>query len=437
MDEAIQYKINCLCGTVAQIITLRPKGEVGSRQLNLCHCTNCRHNTGLLCASYIEIQNLPNLDGLVRYEPSASEGQGQFQRYFCGKCGCHVFRRYIAPNNRDDTANLDSTSWEVASGVILGEADREHGRDSAGGGTENTVFVRHVNTAETRDGGLSPCIPEVNGLKLEVREHWGSPSSPEEGSSTISIDRFTKDEGAVLIAHCHCKTVHFHITRPNALSRLPKSGFPDLMFAYTNPIASEQEKTSALVKNPQDEKWWLRPPPPHARGTSDDSHTRYLAGTCACRSCRLASGFEIQTWTFVPRANIHFHVPASGSDTAAEGAVNIPLDFSTLPDGILKSYESTPGVLREFCPRCGATVFWHDKWRPDVIDVSVGLLDAPEGARAENWLDWWTGRVSFIEDIGNGRSGGPARKARALVDALEKGLGAIGDGGSSDSRLVS
>ncbi|RYP61889.1 hypothetical protein DL769_007517 [Monosporascus sp. CRB-8-3] len=198
------------------------------------------------------------------------------------------------------------------------------------------------------------------------------------------------------------------------------------MVPYTNPVPSEQEKTTELVKNPEDVKWWLRPPraPASTDLNSNTNAMRYLAGTCACRSCRLISGFEIQTWAFVPRWNIWFHIPSPskpGSSVAAEESV-VQLDFATLPSGILKSYESTPGILREFCPRCGATVFWHDRWRPDLIDVSVGLFDAQGGSRAEKWLDWWSERVSFVEDVTNGRSGESARRAKALVEALERGL---------------
>jgi hypothetical protein len=89
---------------------------------------------------------------------------------------------------------------------------------------------------------------------------------------------------------------------------------------------------------------------------------------------------------------------------------------------LLHSFASSEGVLREFCGVCGATVFWHDAYRPDVIDVSVGLLDAAEGARAERWLEWWTDRVSFSEDVETGRSGPPAVAARDLITALEKGM---------------
>ncbi|KAK1973231.1 Mss4-like protein [Colletotrichum cereale] len=202
-----------------------------------------------------------------------------------------------------------------------------------------------------------------------------------------------------LPASCACGTVSFHITRPDERSYLPHSGFPDLQY----PACKHSEH---IMKNPDRVKWWIR-----ADGT------KYLAGTCACRPCRLASGFEIQTWAFVPRENVFLHAPGPDGRHAVS-----PLDFATLPAGVLRTYESSPGVLREFCGGCGATVFWHDIWRPDVIDVSVGLLRAAEGARADTWLDWWTGRCSFKEEADRGRTGEPARMARRLIGGLERGL---------------
>jgi len=57
-------------------------------------------------------------------------------------------------------------------------------------------------------------------------------------------------------------------------------------------------------------------------------------------------------------------------------------------------------------------VFWHGDEAPGKVDVAVGLLDAPEGARAEEWVAWHDERVSFAE---MGRSKG-------LVRGLEDGL---------------
>ncbi|KAL8729949.1 MAG: hypothetical protein Q9166_004394 [cf. Caloplaca sp. 2 TL-2023] len=132
--------------------------------------------------------------------------------------------------------------------------------------------------------------------------------------------------------------------------------------------------------------WWLR-----ANGT------KYFAGTCACNSCRLSTGFDIQAWAFVPKSNIR---QMDGKE----------LDFSM---GTLKRYSHTKWGNREFCGTCGATVFWHSDERPGIIDISAGLLDAEEGARAEEWLEWGTDRVSFEECANNkGLVGGVSRGLR-------------------------
>ncbi|PKS13390.1 hypothetical protein jhhlp_000161 [Lomentospora prolificans] len=271
-----------------------------------------------------------------------------------------------------------SAAWEISTGVIKAATGEDEGR------LQNAVFKKHMNVADTKDGGASVWLPQVNGRPLHI----------EEGGDTTETS-VSGQQDAVLPGSCDCGNVSFQITRPNAQSYAPKSGWPDLTHAYHS-ITGEQRG------NPGDAKWWIR-----------ENGTKYLAGTCACRSCRLMSGFEIQVWAFVPRTNIYFR--AGGVEVRA-------LDFATLPAGTIKPYESSAGVLREFCPGCGATIFWHDKWRPDVIDVSVGLLDAPEGARAERWLDWWTQRISFVEDSGLARTGAPARHAQELASALESGL---------------
>jgi len=61
-------------------------------------------------------------------------------------------------------------------------------------------------------------------------------------------------------------------------------------------------------------------------------------------------------------------------------------------------------------------IFWTGDDRPELIDVAVGLLAAPCGARADSWLKWTTSRVSFSEDAIH----------KALVDSLGAGLEAWG-----------
>lgn len=41
------------------------------------------------------------------------------------------------------------------------------------------------------------------------------------------------------------------------------------------------------------------------------NNMRLMAGTCACKSSRLTSGFEMQCWAFVPRVNIRLGAAVS------------------------------------------------------------------------------------------------------------------------------
>jgi hypothetical protein len=70
--------------------------------------------------------------------------------------------------------------------------------------------------------------------------------------------------------------------------------------------------------------------------------------------------------------------------------------------GTMKAYASSKCVTRTFCRSRRANVFWsgdeEDSGRRRVVDVAVGLLDTRSGARAEEVLDWWYGRVSFADD---------------------------------------
>ncbi|KAJ5092106.1 hypothetical protein NUU61_006976 [Penicillium alfredii] len=312
--------ISCLCG-LSQSVHLEP-----STQLQLCHCTSCRAVTGLLCASYYLIQHEPALDSLGEYQANG------VSRFFCRTCGAHVFAR--SPSGR----------YLVASGVVTKPPAVQS--------------IHHWQVDDTRDGGLSTFFAgtssSVPGCRLLALDnpHPANVGSP---------DTFhgPSDPQRELLARCDCGGIEFYITPPDASSSQASSPWADLLVPYY----------SGSSANPGDVKWWLR-----------DGQTKYLAGTCACTSCRLGSGFPIQTWAFVPKCNIR----------------NADRSSLTFDRRTMQRYNSSPGVYREFCGRCGATVCWHCTERPSLIDVSVGLLRA-SSARAEDWLEWETGRVSFAE----------------------------------------
>ncbi|PGH21374.1 hypothetical protein AJ80_03291 [Polytolypa hystricis UAMH7299] len=338
MDVAIA----CLCARTGQRVSLHaPSTDLSSQ--TFCHCDTCCWSSGMLCTSYIALDAAPsNFDNLVQYKVPESSST----RWFCRTCGAHVFIDI-------SDVKTGSRKFLVAAGVV------EAGRFQ----TERTT---QLGIGSTVDGGLSllfretaecygtGCFAGEEGVGLDAQNALEPAPVNSPGGDTTQKQRR-------LNGRCLCGGVSYMITPPDETSKSASSPWPDLLVPYhTNSSA-----------NPDDVKWWLRA-----------NDTKYLAGLCACNSCRLAAGFPIQSWAFVPKSNI-FNQDGS------------PLTYGT---GTMKQYESSPGVYRELCSVCGATVFWHCKERPGVVDVSVGLLRSSSGSRAEDWLDWASGRVSFGEE---------------------------------------
>lgn len=345
--------VSCLCGDIALSIQLDPTTD--HTQLQLCHCNGCRSITGLLCTSYYLLQHEPPaLDKLQEYQESR-----HVSRFFCRTCGAHVFAQ-SKPSGR----------YLVASGVLIAED------------IPAVHSIQHWKVGDTGDGGLSAYLPGWPSTDISCRLEAQSRSSEvsEQGRTAISQNppessKNLQDQNK-LQARCHCGGVDFFITPPDASSTQAWSQWCDLLIPYYSDFAD--------LDNKADVKWFLR-----------KENTKYLAGTCACPSCRLHSGFPIQVWAFIPKSNIF---NADGS----------PLAFG---HGTMRQYKSSPGVYREFCDRCGATVFWHNDGRPTLIDVSAGLIRG-KNARSEELLDWATQRVSFAE----------MAIQKDLVKRLEKGI---------------
>lgn len=378
--EANTITISCLCGAAHQTLPSPPTLS----DITLCDCASCRHLSGQLWTTYTPLTSPPSLANLTTYSPSPST-----TTYFCSTCGCHLFRH-------------SEPRWEVTTGTIISSPPFSLLPTPI---TTTTTTTTHDNPAPT------PLSTTLTRLLTPLLTPTPTPLPP------------------LLHATCHCTRISFTITPPSPSSLLPSSPFADLLLPYCRHPPS-------VTSNPSSLKWWLRDPSsPSARdplSSPQEVHSlRYLSGTCACRSCRLASGFEVQAWAFVPRHNIRFG-PPTGTATVS------------FPHDLLRSYASSPGTagaVREFCPTCGATVFWHDAHRPDLIDVSAGLLrssseggaSSPSSSEAYPYLYWWTERTSFAEEVRTGRDGGMADWAGRLVEELE---GALKKGGGRGKEKI-
>jgi len=311
-------------------------------------------NGGLLAPPIIVTVEEPSqtdtafdLSDLTLYRPSPDDS-----RYFCRICSAQLFKLQRIG---------DDDHWSVAVGVL----------DETDGILKGSA---HIWVGDTLDGGFANHLRSIDGQDLprykEGRDsellpiEWKAPSASNPSDPTIGLT----NAHDLLPAHCHCRAIDFALTRPNQESTLPSCAFPDLLYAYNVTHLSK-------LHNPADQKWWLR-----------SNNTRYLAGYCMCTFCRLTSGFELQSWAFIPRANIiNLHT-----------GKQIGLDMDEERPNSLQQYMSSPGRYREFCRTCGANVFSWEAGRSEVIDVSVGLFDAG-GARAEGWLEWHKDRISFDE----------------------------------------
>jgi len=258
--------------------------------------------------------------------------------------------------------------WHIATGVVeKSEGDFE--------------FKEHLFVTSTKDGGLSDWLLSING---ELLERWeGQP----EISGALPDDRQERRRSSPqahrlaerLHIHCHCKGVEFYIAHPDPTTLVPQSRTIELEDSDTETYFTAVHKK------------------------------KYLASNCACRSCRLSSGSDIVPWAFIPISQVTLATGEPLPPVSAEEPFQAPNRHSS---NTLKSYHSSAGITRSFCGCCGATVFYHTDKRPHIIDVAVGLLDAESGARAGEWLEWRSERVSFEEDAVN----------KALVEGLRDGM---------------
>jgi hypothetical protein len=288
----------------------------------------------MLCTSYLSLAQPPVYQGKLR-KYSLSE---EVSSLFCERCSCQVFLHHKSADE-----------YLVASGVL------QH----------NGPIIKvlgHRFIGETSDGGLAKFMSKVSFRDIIIlNEETGEEQVRTTNADSIPVHPRALQREDKLLVERHCGDVRFFVTSPNPQSEKLSSPWPDVLVPYH----------STSSKNAEDIKWWLR-----------QDNTKYLTGLCTCRSCRLSAGFPIQARAFIPRLNII-------SDDAGPFAMN---------SGYLRRFESSSNVYRESCKSCGATVFWHSEERPDLINVSVGLLRAQSGARAETWLEWDRSRVSFVEE---------------------------------------
>lgn len=354
-------KASCLCGAAKHEIAL--KASDYPLKGYLCHCNSCRRMTGSLALTVVFLPTYYEpapavLDNLTGFAFSK-----KITQYFCTTCGCHMLARCL--KDGDDPDSL--VSWDATTGSL----ERIEGV---------VDWQGHGFVQDTLDGGFADFLTELHGKKVDrwpgdfgkgkkLTLPWTSPSKEDMQPSPDDKLQY----------HCKCGGVEFWLSRPTPRSALVEKYWPD----DPPTDVSDQPPPS------EDEAFYFR-----------DQGTKYLAGLCACNSCRLASGMEITTWAFVPTINISLD---------KDGKTPWSGDFGTL-----KKYESSPGAYRHFCSTCGAIVFYDAEGRMWLKDVAMGLVVSPEGVKSKSWFGWRTRRLGYRDDA--------IPRAESFAIAVENGL---------------
>jgi hypothetical protein len=284
-------------------------------------------------------------------------------QYFCTKCGTHMC----------DGSDENEDNWCISTGVV----------DKTEGIFE---FKHHIFVTSTKDGGFSDFLPNIGAQTLKCWEghQWESQELTFAWKDSALNTAESIAPNQPLHAHCHCGGVSFYLSRPDYESSAFKSDFPGL--ATPGPGLRDNQKEF------EQGNFWIA-----------TDRSKFTTGSCVCSSCRLGAGCDVVQWAFVPTFAI----------SLADGST-----FSRL-FGTLKEYNSSDSKWRRFCSTCGATVFWHDMdKRPKMIDVAIGILDAESGARAEDWLEWRTGKLSW-HDLALNKTLADAVRDGARVWGLE------------------
>ncbi|KAM0351089.1 hypothetical protein ACHAPU_002871 [Fusarium lateritium] len=272
---------------------------------------------------------------------------------FCGTCGTPMFWDEHYPDKPQNllvfTGTLDN--MEVK-GLVK--------------------FARQIFVGDTIDGGVSPWLRDINHDGTKPRRWKGRADKSEELSDDWSGGKDATVAGngqrGDIPLHCRCKGV-------------------DLVFRPSN-VDFSTMKTESIP------------------AYIDPKTHKHLATLDPCNSCRLSCGIDIMSWTFTLLKQIDFPQDS--------GELSFPRNTNELKEavesscrdsryGTLAMYQSSPDVQRYFCSRCSASVFYAVDDRPDLVDVAVGLLHAPDGARAESILAWHLGgKMMGVEDYVGG-----------------------------------
>ncbi|XWW94693.1 hypothetical protein V2A60_002639 [Cordyceps javanica] len=370
----IEIRVHCLCKSQKFSVSL-PVAKL-PLAASCCHCDQCRRLTGAMYTCAVE------WPGSAEAILSSSLHRYSFGRnsvlMFCGTCGTPVFAQKRNEGVVPDVfylaagllPNLDVDLLRITQHFWVG--------DTLDGGA--SVYMQHLNGASQPIPRWRKSHGEVNGL---LDSDWPPQASCQERAANgSSLDRVR--------IQCLCRGVDFTLRRGDG----------------------DFSKLKAQDKLPG----WVNP-----------ATLKPIAAYDACDSCRFMVGVPIMHWTFAKFAQFGFAEESRDDGAFPIDTLDLKAAVKANKDsrfGTLTFYESSPDVQRYYCSRCSASVFYAVDELSDQIDISMGLVHAAEGSRAESWVEWeWGGLGHKDNTIGGWREAfGKAIQAESEIWRIAKGL---------------
>ncbi|KAK3370012.1 hypothetical protein B0H63DRAFT_485929 [Podospora didyma] len=376
-EMIVEIKAQCLCK--AHTFTAQIPSSALPLSASYCHCNSCRHVTGALhSVDAAWPGGTPeNVEQLKRYDLFPSS----VALLFCGTCSSPMFFEEHEPVQIQGKEE-DKITYGVFTGVLRDPVVANVGGDDGEKEKKKLPqplvrFKDHICIEDTKDGGAAvwlrrqtedasaPVARRWLGRRdkselIPPMEHWPPVAELQQKQPLAEGD------GDIPI-RCHC-------------------GGVDLVLRAG---AARREFAAQKEKGEEELPWFVDPATFKSVGSLD-----------GCDSCRLSAGVDIFNWTFA----LVKHLGYAATNTPGGDGYGFPKSSIELRAaleaeggkrdprlGTLAFYVSSPGVQRYFCSRCSACVIYAADDRAEMVDVAVGILDAPEGARAESAISWSLG----------------------------------------------
>jgi hypothetical protein len=139
---------------------------------------------------------------------------------------------------------------------------------------------------------------------------------------------------------------------------------------------------------------------------------------CLCGGIRIALSGKTS-----PIVYCHCSRCRKASGTAFGANADVRRKYWTFLAGeeLIREFESSPGVFRAFCSRCGSPIYSRRPDAPDVLRLRLGVLDDDPGRRplAHFWVGSKAAWCDITDDLPQFAEG-PAEHAEEVA-AMRKG----------------